>query len=185
MGAKSVIRNIFGTILVIIGFLLSIIGGIYAQKESAFIPLIIGLILFGLGIVLASYQKKTKISFSAFLVVILIISSIVGKFTPSELERREQEIANADKWKEQDNGTMAFVMANQRIKEQLKSPSTAKFPSITTKGVAVVKQEFTYTVTGYVDSQNSFGAVVRTRYQVIIEQVSKDDWRVKDISILE
>lgn len=60
------------------------------------------------------------------------------------------------------------IDAQSRIKKILKSPSTAKFPGISdwkfTKDNGVV------TVQAYVDSQNSFGAVLRAEFQIKYEK---------------
>ncbi len=53
------------------------------------------------------------------------------------------------------------------VKEVLKSPSTAKFPSLQQWNLA--KDKNTVTVQGYVDSQNSFGAELRSTFQFIID----------------
>lgn len=61
----------------------------------------------------------------------------------------------------------AYVASQYFIKSMLKSPSTAKFPSYSSQDV-IVNFEATckFKVAGYVDSQNSFGATIRTRYIV-------------------
>lgn len=58
-------------------------------------------------------------------------------------------------------------LCQEKVKEVLKSPSTAKFPNYTKWGW---KQEGNiFTVQGYVDAQNSFGAEVRSEFQFIID----------------
>lgn len=58
-------------------------------------------------------------------------------------------------------------IAEKITKERLKAPSTAKFPGISEyqfskdKGIA--------TVAGYVDAQNSYGAMLRTRFTMIYD----------------
>lgn len=51
-----------------------------------------------------------------------------------------------------------------RVKEILKAPSTAKFPGLDEWGFD--KKDGTVTIQGYVDSQNSFGAMIRSKFQV-------------------
>ncbi|MEG1604144.1 MAG: hypothetical protein RR340_11100 [Cloacibacillus sp.] len=54
------------------------------------------------------------------------------------------------------------------IRQNLKAPTTAKFPSFYDDGVVVerLSDGTTYKVIGYVDSQNSFGAMIRTKFYV-------------------
>lgn len=58
-------------------------------------------------------------------------------------------------------------LCQEKIKEILKSPSTAKFPNYTQWGFKQEKNIFT--VQGYVDAQNSFGAETRSNFQFIID----------------
>lgn len=57
------------------------------------------------------------------------------------------------------------VEAQMQLKNYLKSPSTAKFPSCSTFSITKSENE-TYTVNSYVDSQNGFGAMVRSNWTV-------------------
>lgn len=56
-------------------------------------------------------------------------------------------------------------LANDLVKNALKSPSTAKFPSNISE-YKFGKDKGILTVQGYVDSQNSYGATVRGEFQV-------------------
>lgn len=63
----------------------------------------------------------------------------------------------------------AVKAMQQAVAVKMKSPSTATFPEKPT----VKKQvECVYDVSGVVDSQNSFGAIVRSRYSGLV--VGKD-----------
>ena len=61
-------------------------------------------------------------------------------------------------------------LCQEKVKEILKSPSTAKFPVYTEWGFKQEKNIFT--VQGYVDAQNSFGAETRNKFQFIIDMNS-------------
>lgn len=61
-------------------------------------------------------------------------------------------------------------LCQEKVKEILKSPSTAKFPVYTEWGFKQEKNIFT--VQGYVDAQNSFGAETRSKFQFIIDMDS-------------
>ena len=67
------------------------------------------------------------------------------------------------------NTTMAFVMSQNFVKQRLKSPSSAEFPMVTDRGVHVTPDgKCGFAVSAFVDSQNAFGAVVRSPYQAAI-----------------
>jgi hypothetical protein len=60
----------------------------------------------------------------------------------------------------------AKIVAEGQIKTVLKSPSTAEFSGVgDTKYTPITNG---YTVRGYVDSQNSFGATLRSNYSIDI-----------------
>ena len=80
----------------------------------------------------------------------------------------------------------AFIMSQKFVKKNLKSPSTAKFPLLIDEGVKVEHQgEGKYYVRAYVDSQNGFGAMLRTKYMAEVEYLGSDEWQLKDLQIVE
>lgn len=87
-------------------------------------------------------------------------------------------------WRTEDNSNMAYNMSKDFVTQRLKSPSTAKFPSVFERDGHVVKgKDHQYMINSYVDSQNSFGATIRTKFILIIEQVDKDNWKLVDIQM--
>ncbi|HET8885593.1 MAG TPA: hypothetical protein VFM70_04480 [Salinimicrobium sp.] len=56
----------------------------------------------------------------------------------------------------------ALVMSQHFVKQKLKSPSTAEFGSSTERVTKL--NDSTFMVRNYVDSQNSFGAMIRSEY---------------------
>lgn len=58
-------------------------------------------------------------------------------------------------------------LCQEKVKEVLKSPSTAKFPNYTEWGWKQEKNLFY--AQGYVDSENSFGATVRSQFEFTID----------------
>lgn len=79
------------------------------------------------------------------------------------------------------DGAMAFVMSQKFILRELKAPSSAKFPS---SAVVTKVGECSYSVAAWVDSQNGFGAIIRSDYHVIME-ASRDgrSWSARRMSI--
>lgn len=77
-----------------------------------------------------------------------------------------------------DQSTNAEVMCEQFINKQLKAPATAKYPKPETS-----KDGATYTVKGGVDSENSFGALVRTPYTCVIRADGDDKWTLVNLDL--
>lgn len=59
------------------------------------------------------------------------------------------------------------ILCEEKVKQVLKSPSTAKFPNYTEWGWK--KEKNVFTIQGYVDAQNSFGAELRSQFQFIVD----------------
>lgn len=62
-----------------------------------------------------------------------------------------------------------IAAAELMVEDRLKSPSTAEFCHVNDYTVAVAKDAGLAIVKGYVDAQNSFGAVVRTEFAVELD----------------
>ncbi|WP_339897884.1 hypothetical protein [uncultured Gilvimarinus sp.] len=74
-------------------------------------------------------------------------------------------------------------MSHLYVKKQLKSPSTADFPPpMNGSDVTVNYQgDCRHKVWAYVDSQNSFGATIRTKYYMELQnEPVSDSWSVLD-----
>lgn len=70
------------------------------------------------------------------------------------------------------DSSMAFVMSQHFVKKQLKSPSSAKFPSKPISANQV--GECSMQIMASFDAQNSFGAQLRGHYQVTMHYDSSD-----------
>ncbi|QXP61542.1 hypothetical protein [Olleya sp. HaHaR_3_96] len=74
------------------------------------------------------------------------------------------------------------VIASQKfVERQLKTPSTAKFPALFK--AKVKKKNGSFIITSYVDSQNGFGAMIRSNYTVELNQKPNGDVSLIDIKI--
>lgn len=78
----------------------------------------------------------------------------------------------------------AWVMAQQFVKQSLKSPSSADFGGVFSGEAQSYEDTVTeigegeYRVRGWVDAQNAFGATVRSDFDVTVEYIGGGDWRV-------
>jgi hypothetical protein len=76
----------------------------------------------------------------------------------------------------------AFIMAKKFMSENLRSPSTAEYASLNNSIVKTTDIPDMWEVVSYVDSQNGFGAMVRTKFKIKmhVDRVSKK-WTMIDI----
>jgi len=85
------------------------------------------------------------------------------------------------------NSTNAYIYSQYFVEDSLKSPSTADFPSIHSGdevGASPIGNCI-FEVVAYVDSQNSFGATVRTRYLAKMKRLpEKESWRLMELTFL-
>ncbi len=73
----------------------------------------------------------------------------------------------------------AEVMCEEFVKDKLKAPSTAEF----TDQDATSTGQQRWDVTGAVDSQNGFGAMIRSTYRCDIRYLGDDQWRAKTVTV--
>lgn len=66
------------------------------------------------------------------------------------------------------------------VKEELKAPASAKFPSCNRASIYKVA-EGVYNVKSYVDAQNSFGAMIRTDYVCQVRYRSDHLWTLQNL----
>ena len=80
----------------------------------------------------------------------------------------------------------ANMMCEDFVKNRLVAPATAKFPSLQDVTVIVVSDtQNIYKVSGYVDSQNRMGALVRTHYTCVVKYIGNNKWQLQDLEILD
>ena len=78
-------------------------------------------------------------------------------------------ITNKPQPKTESDPILAYTMVKELLPQYLKSPSTAEFPSMWDyKDHVTDLGEHRYKVVSYVDSQNGFGAMIRTYFSCII-----------------
>jgi|GEM_PF-2959289 len=77
----------------------------------------------------------------------------------------------------------AVVVAEKAVKSKLKSPSTAEFCSH--KEYSITCSGDTWTVSGYVDAQNSFGATLRNDFTVMFTFENSERYTIDYCNISE
>lgn len=81
--------------------------------------------------------------------------------------------------------TMAFVMSQTFVERELKAPASASFPNIRADGVTVEERgDCQFTVSAYVDAENSFGAKLRSPYSMDLRFSPSDQkWFAENVAI--
>ena len=82
---------------------------------------------------------------------------------------------------EGDQKSTAFVMVQQYAEERLVSPATADWPW--TCETVTYLGDGRYRVLTYVDSQNAFGALIRSNVDAVVKWMHDDVWVLKSLSI--
>jgi ribosomal protein L40E len=111
---------------------------------------------------------------AAVALIIFVIFLIPDNKSP---ESRQKTADQAKEDQEYNDKYEAKDRALFIVKGMLKSPSTAQFSDPT-----ITKTANVFEVIGYVDSQNSFGAMLRTDFTVTFKKIG-DKWDLVDIKI--
>lgn len=119
-------------------------------------------------------EDKNKSTLSGCLVIV-IIAVIIGYFIFQPSKSKD-----LTPWNEKDEISMAYIMSQEFVTSKLKSPSTAKYPLSYGNGSKRMKGQ-QYSINSYVDSQNGFGAMIRTNFIVVVEQYEENEWKLIDL----
>lgn len=181
MTKKSSILIALAMILFIAGFSLWIIPGSTLYDENAVTILgIVGVIMIIASVVLfvlsgVQISKDTKQTEQERQKAVTAAMS-----TQAQAEYKKMLAAYSQDGAYADELTQAKLFAQAVEILTLKAPSTAAFSGLDETTIA--EDNGTYTVTGWVDAQNSFGAMIRTPFSIL---VSKKDGAWQTGSVFE
>lgn len=115
------------------------------------------------------------------------VRRVEKEVTRQKLKEQEAQRRREKDQRERGNDCGAWVATQMFVKQRLKSPSTASFGrwfEQTCSEVVAPLGNYRYAVIAFVDSQNSFGGIVRTYFTVVVrEQTNK--WILESIDIGE
>ena len=124
----------------------------------------------------AGYKKYKLLSGISMGLAVCLIAGTGIAFLASNTDTNFDSSYNSKRDDFGNDETEAWVAAQLIVEKQLKSPSTAKFCR---KGEAtIVRDGNSWTVTGYVDAQNSFGATLRNEFAVQITFTSSNKYKI-------
>jgi len=95
-------------------------------------------------------------------ILIGIIGSMLSGSDSSQQIQQKSDVSN-----------MAYVISKGFVKQALKAPSTADFPFLDFNSQSL--DDDRYQVSSYVDSQNSFGAVIRNEWTTTLKYLGGAD----------
>lgn len=101
--------------------------------------------------------------------------------SPSDEQRAVNERRRQTEEPKHDKVT-AWVMAQKFVEDRLVSPSTAKWPWDWSDHVLHMGQG-KYMIRSYVDSQNSFGAIIRTNILCVVKHEEGDRWSLESLDM--
>ena len=128
-------------------------------------------------------KKKSTGNGWVALFVLLIIPFMIYMEDRGEQKKAPQPLTPAEKAAKQESSDEfdARIYAKEYVKNSLKAPSTAKFQSPANFAVQHLKggkdnpNQDLWKVSGYVDAQNSFGAMMRNRFYIELVKLG-DKW---------
>lgn len=93
---------------------------------------------------------------------------------PDENTNDENHIKGMDK-------SMAYILCKKNAEGKLKAPSTAKFAGLSGTTIGQSKDKSQWSVRTHVDSENSFGAMVRSQIICTIQPEGPDRGKVQSV----
>lgn len=103
----------------------------------------------------------------AVVVGVLIVVGVISNNTSSD----------TGKAKSSGDPYVAHAMCAEFTRDQLKAPASADFPEYDDPGVSVTHNGDTWTVSSFVDAENSFGADIRTSFTCVARDLG-EQWRL-------
>jgi len=100
-----------------------------------------------------------------------------------DFDEVEEEDIDVEEEEDEGDPISAYIMSEMVVKDNLKAPSTAEFPGYGKSEVQKLDylDDDIYIVRSYVDAENAFGAMVRTKYKIELEYTGDYGWKVLDL----
>lgn len=101
-----------------------------------------------------------------------VVSIKESEYTSSSYIPAEEDYNSLTYYAVTDDDTLGEVwaMAQSFVKDQLKSPKSADFPTYGDSNVNITSSGDYYKVTGYVDAENGFGAEIRSTFLLVLKK---------------
>ena len=139
-------------------------------------------------------KKEQEVSKSGCLVLLVLavgiafgFASCAGCFHEPTAEELMAASVKAEKEAEMRDKWAAFCIAKEFVSDRLKSPKSAEFKGIFDDWEDDVERmgKDVFCVKSWVDSKNSFGAMVRAHFMCSVHRVEGGTWHLLAIKIAE
>lgn len=132
---------------------------------------------------LSDEAKKSKVNTKIFWFFFTLIFSSICLYAIFIHDPAETKNEYSTSFSHEDRYRLsALIAAEQIMSQRLNAPSTAKFQPKREAKYRIdnsTGEEF-HVVTSYVDSQNSFGAMLRTNF-ILVMKTTGTDWHLEEI----
>jgi len=133
-----------------------------------------------------SEEKVKNKNKEAGIVSLIIFIVFVVLFSTCFFDGCGSEPDNRTYWEKEGIEKGAYYHSQEYVKKLLKAPGSAKFPRYNERFVSDSGYiENQYTITCYVDAQNSFGAFIRVNYISVVKYLGNDKFMNVKTELLE
>ena len=127
-------------------------------------------------------NEKVKNGNSNWILVIMIIILCIIFWLLSINDSSPERIKNTSK--DSHSSIEAAQICQKFVREELRSPRTANFPSLVAASRHTTDLEGgRYRVNSYVDAQNAFGAEIRTQFICTVKYEGEWNWRLENLDM--
>lgn len=128
-------------------------------------------------------RNTRKRNYVLVAVAVFVALGVIGAFIPDTApDDASVEAADGSDEKKAE----AWSVAQDFVRDHLKAPATAKFPDLYSGDVGVSYDgNQLYSVEGYVDAENGFSALLRTKFVCKLRDGGKAGWSLVDIQLDE
>lgn len=115
-------------------------------------------------------SRKSNLRWAIAAGVLLVVAALLYGAIKDEPESLESQ------------HTDAYFACREFVGQQLKAPATADFPRHDSPDVSVTGEN-PFTVRSVVDSENGFGASVRSRFTCSVTRLPNGNWRSDNVTL--
>jgi len=135
-------------------------------------------------------QQKQGSAFATIITIVVIVLIARCMFCDDE-PSSGPTVEEQRKPKVEHDSIAAWIMCQEFVKRNLKSPSSADFGGLLAGDWqdpathAIHMGNGKYRCTGFVDAQNSFGAQIRNQFSLTIKYTGNDNWKLVEGPVIQ